>query len=72
MLVTQAHRAPEHDIDAVGRDPEQPDVERLRQRLDQRPGAREPGQPRPARDLAAGDGGGGGGRRIVGHLGARW
>ena len=53
----QAHRAPEHDIDAVGRDPEQPGVERLRQRLDQRPGAGEPGQAGAARNFAAGDGG---------------
>ena len=56
-LVSEVHRAPEHDIDAVGREPEQPGVERLGERLDQRPGARQAGEAGAARDLAAGDGG---------------
>ena len=68
----QVHRPPQHDIEPVGRDPEQPGIERLRKRLDQRPGARQPGKPRPARDIAAGDGGGcegGGAGRVVLHRG---
>ena len=58
----EVHRAPQDDIDAVGRDAEQPGVERLRQRLDQRAHPRQAGKARAAGDVGAGDG----------WLGRRW
>src|SRR5436190_14962253 len=63
----EVHRAPQDDVDAVGGEAEQPGVERLRQRLDQRPKPREAREAGAARDVAPGDGGGRRGGRIVLH-----
>ncbi len=54
-ILGEVDRRPQSDVNAVGRQPVEPDEQRLRHHLDEGGGPRQPDQPRATRDLAAGD-----------------